>query len=115
MVAVGAAGDRSNWQAAISGILCSNRVRNHSGRTAEYWVRFRQACVMVRFIPSVESRSLSTVFGQQGIHIVADTVPEVVADGTYGSIAKFWTPPADMLDRCQSRPAIHSRDGTTLA
>ena len=82
MVAVGAAGDRSNWQAAISGILCSNRVRNHSGRTAEYWVRFRQACVMVRFIPSVESRSLSTVFGQQGIHIVADTVPEVVADGT---------------------------------
>jgi hypothetical protein len=37
----------------------------------------------VRFIPGSESESLSHVLRKQGIHIVADTVPEVVADGTY--------------------------------
>ena len=47
-------------------------------------VRFRQACVSGgRFIPGGELGSLSPVFGKQGIHIITDTVPEVVADGTY--------------------------------
>ena len=46
-------------------------------------MRFRQACVSEgRFIPG-ESGSRSPVFGKQGIHIIADTVAEVVADGTY--------------------------------
>jgi hypothetical protein len=46
-------------------------------------VRFRQACVSGgRFILGGELGSLSPVFGKQGIHIIADTVPEVVADGT---------------------------------
>lgn len=47
-------------------------------------VRFRQACVSGgRFIPGSKWGSLSPAFAQQGIHIIADTVPEVVADGTY--------------------------------
>lgn len=46
-------------------------------------VRFRQACVRRIGHPLRGNGSLSHVFGKQGVHIDADTVAEVMADGPY--------------------------------
>ena len=47
-------------------------------------VSFRYACVEQRFgCERQRSGSLSHVFREQGIHIIADPVTEVVADGAY--------------------------------
>jgi hypothetical protein len=59
--------------------MCA-KVRPTASERREVPVSLRKA---VRFIPGSESESLSHVLRKQGIHIVADTVPEVVADGTY--------------------------------
>ena len=80
-------------QATLFGINAFNYV--HLGRGPQDWVRFlaeggqmhREFSVSLRkglgSSPGGESGSPSPVFGKQGIHVVADTVPEVVADGTY--------------------------------
>ena len=48
------------------------------------FVSFRHACVRWRFGCELRRMgSLSHVFREQGIHIVADTVAEVVADDAY--------------------------------
>lgn len=55
----------------------------HGGGAGGLLVRFRQACVRRIGHPRRGNGSLSHVFGKQGVHIDADTVAEVMADGPY--------------------------------
>ena len=73
-------------QRSISGETAL-RLGRYFGTTAAYWINSEVSASLrngaVRFANRSGSGSVSHVFREQGIHIVADTVAEVVADDAY--------------------------------